>query len=534
MPKKTPRIDWKIDPLAVPDAKAIGLDQLITQLWMRIAYENKAVQRRKKSYTRVTELASKMEASDWAPAFVGFEPGQGVAEAWLRADLLRVLMKYKKQKNTDLFAVARPLHLQATRLRNAGLDGDSDGSAILFKWLEDFDPDVLAELREWIKPEPGDSTHLTLDLPSYALLRLSEDEDEELISSRPRPAPRPLCAWQGKVYVEDLRSLMAYRDHLPRAVIVDHLQRLSALHLGLYLLKVYRAVTDLSQSGSIKCSECLAGSPPGEGGCPYRLKVVADCGDDARSAAAQLAMETWLEEEGAISQYVRAHLTLRKLQEFAEYVGRKPLPVETLTDIASVRTRATRGAIEERATKLTREFLLDVRKADAVEAEYLEELKGQYEALNVPALDIYLALLFQGSERRRVAYLRDLLDSLFMKNESGGVLRQPLGGSKRTRRFALGPGMIETLALCAFMVDTDRGLETRSIRVDEFVDRLERRYGFLVARAPLRLRDDPDATRVMIENNRLFRRRLREAGLFVDLSDAFLAQTLKPRVEVRR
>jgi hypothetical protein len=529
---RSPRIDWKIDSLAVPDAKALGLDQLITQLWIRVAYDNKSVVRRKTSYSKVVELASKIEGSTWAPAFIGFEPGQGVAEAWLRADLLRV---FKRQP--DQFAVARPLHLPATRIRNVRRDGDSDGSAILYRWLLDLGPDVLEDLREWITPESAATGSTALDLPSYALLRLAEDEDDDVpIEARPRPAPRPICARQGMTYVDDMRRLMAYRGHLPRSVIVDHLQRLSALHLGLYLLKTFRAVIDLSQTGSMKCSACLSGSTTPPEDCPYNLELVADCGDDARSAPARLAMDTWIEEEAVIARFVRAHLTLRKLQEFAKYVGppNKPLPVDTLEDIAAVRTRARRGRIDERAGDLTQEYLDAVTEADKAEGAQLGELKGQYEALGLSPFEVYMALLFQGSERPRLNYLRYLLDSLFMKNEPGGMMRQPLGGRKRIRRFALSPGMVETLALVAFITETDRGPETRPMRVDQFVDHLHHRYGLLVARAPGNASNDPDATRAMIENNRMFRRRLREAGLFVDLSDAFVAQTLKPRLEVRR
>jgi hypothetical protein len=120
-----------------------------------------------------------------------------------------------------------------------------------------------------------------------------------------------------------------------------------------------------------------------------------------------------------------------------------------------------------------------------------------------------------------------------MKNQSDGALRQPFGG-RRVRRFVLTPGLLETLALVSIIEKTQRGYETRAIRVDQLVGRLDTRYGLLVARPPTAMKGDPLATRAMIDNRRLLIRRLRESGLFVDLSDAFLAQTLKPRVEVRR
>jgi hypothetical protein len=38
---------------------------------------------------------------------------------------------------------------------------------------------------------------------------------------------------------------------------------------------------------------------------------------------------------------------------------------------------------------------------------------------------------------------------------------------------------------------------------------------------------------IAADNANRFRRRLRETGLFVDLSDAFLAQTIRPRIHLR-
>jgi hypothetical protein len=80
---------------------------------------------------------------------------------------------------------------------------------------------------------------------------------------------------------------------------------------------------------------------------------------------------------------------------------------------------------------------------------------------------------------------------------------------------------------------TDRGFETRPIRVDQFLEWLERRYDFLIASPPPYASGDPAAVAVASDNADRFRRRLRETGLFVDLSDAFLAQTIRPRIHVR-
>jgi hypothetical protein len=94
-------------------------------------------------------------------------------------------------------------------------------------------------------------------------------------------------------------------------------------------------------------------------------------------------------------------------------------------------------------------------------------------------------------------------------------------------------GLLETLVLVAVVDQTDRGFETRPLRVDEFLDWLERRYDFLISTPPPERSNDPSAVAIASDNADRFRRRLRETGLYVDLSDAFLAQTIRPRIHLR-
>src|SRR3954453_11490704 len=101
MTLKSPHKDWKIDQLAVPDARAIGIEQLITQLWLRVAYDNRPTTTTRENYKKVAQLAQKIESPRRSPDFVGFDPTTGVAEAWLRADLLKVFKRDREQ-----FAVA--------------------------------------------------------------------------------------------------------------------------------------------------------------------------------------------------------------------------------------------------------------------------------------------------------------------------------------------------------------------------------------------------------------------------------------------
>lgn len=523
---KSPHKDWKIDLLGVPDARAFGVDELLTRLWMRIEYSNRPTVTRTVRYTRVEELAAEIQ-DPHNSAFIGFAPGTGIAESWLRADLLRVF-----KRNKDEFSVARPLHLPATRLRNARKGEDSAASAIVYQWLATHAPELIDQLLSWLAVDANDRKSHSMDLASYALVRLAENLEPD-VPKGVVPQRLETCEGQGKAYCEDLRALLSYRNLLPRTVLIGHIGRLTALHLGLGLLRLYQAVVDVEQTGERRCTGCSIGkAPDGQGEtshCPYKIEIIADCSDDRRSFTTALAESSWQEQEEALARYVRSHITLRKLQEAASEVGpRGPLPATTLEQIAAVESKSLKA-------KFIQHFEIRlgslIESADETDRDSLKALREQYETLGLSPFRTYVAILHYLSETRWFNYHRFVLDSCFLKNANDGAMRQPLGGRRR-RRIALSASLVETLTLVALIDPEDQC--TRPLRVDELTDRLADRYGLLVAQPPSHLIDDADATKAMIDNHHQFRRLLRETGLFVDLSDAFLAQAIRPRVEVRK
>lgn len=517
-----PHKDWRLDLISSMDVRAVGLDQLLTNLWLRVEHDNRPSRKRAATSQRVVDLAHEMERRG-SDTFQGFDDEPGVAEAWLRADLLRVF-----KRAPDEFSVARPLHSLAARVRNPRRDDDSNASSVVFGWLTHCGQPLLDELKRFIDATPELER---LDLAAFGLALLGEEQEADLPIDEPRRAPAPTCYGQAETYVEDLRRLLAYRTQIPRSVLVDHIARLTGLHLGLHYLRLFRIVVDVEQRGgdTRQCESCAVGRSPG-GKCPYRLELFADCGEDPRSGTARLAEDAWAVQEDYLGRYVRAHIALRKLFEVADRVGPRgrPLSTERLEDLAAVERSAKKDRLEE----VFGDRIEDLLRQAGDESGTVETLVEGYRQLGLSKFRTYVGVLVHLSERRWWNYHRQLLDYLFLKNTSHGFLRQPLGGRRR-RRAALTPGLLETLVLLAVVTETDRGYETRPIRVDQFLDWLEDRYDLLVASPPPHLRDDPAAVAVGTDNASRFRRRLRETGLFVDLSDAFLAQTIRPRIHLR-
>ncbi len=511
--------EWRLEQISVIDVRAVELEQLLTFLWLRVKHDNRPVVRLSGSQRiTVADLAAQMEGNE---LFRGFRDLPGASEAWLRADLV-----FTRKKDPDAFTVARPVHLDAARVRNPKENNDSFASRQVYSWIRHADAALLDELLAFIEP----STDETLDLPSLALRLLGEDQPADTPKS-PDPDVEPLCWRQAVMYAEDLRAVLAYRRVLPRASIVDHIRRITGLHLGLHFLRMFRIVVAIEGSGGEwRCSTCDARERAGR--CAQPVELVVDCGEDANSQIAQYAEAAWAREEEWIARYVRSHLALKKLDQFAHYEEKErnlSYPHTTLAEIAGLEKQA-------KASELERYFdiqLADLRNnlEDDTAKEAITELEHRHRRMGFNAFRTYHAVLCQYAERRWTSYNRWLLDSLLGKNASDGLLRQPLGGRRR-RRAVLSPSLLETLVLISAVRFEAGGVRTAPLRVDQLIDRFRDRYGFLIAHAPALDAEDPAAIRVLADNAQRFRARLRETGVFTDQSDAYLAQTVRPRVRL--
>lgn len=522
MTLKKPHNEWRLERINALDVKAVGLDQMLTQLWLRVLHGNKPITKMGGGFQAVVEVANEIER-DSNHRFKDFAKHPGLAEAWLRADLLKT---FKRDPNT--FSVARPLHSTAARLRNPKQDNDSYASLALYGWMKHFHPHLLERLRAFITVGADKEE---LDLASYALFLLAEElQEDQIRKQEPEQTFAPLCHAQPSALADDITRLLAYQGVMPRSALVDHLRRVMGLHLGLYLLRLFKIVAAVeTDSSEGYCSRCRNGTTPATM-CGINLDLIVDCGEDARSPVAKLAEASWRRVEDDLARYVRSHISLKKLDEFAEAAKRYsggPIPHETLMDLAAVEKHA-----DPQRFDAFFEQRIESMEADAGSDSRFAELKEEYFGLGLSAFRVYVSLIAQASEKRWINYHRFLLDSLLGKNTGEGVLRQPLGGRRR-RRFALTASMLETLTLIAVVSENDGVFYTTHVPLHELVDHIEARYGLLISKPPREASWDPSAAAAMAQNSDRFKARLRETGLFVDLSDAFLAQTVRPRHQLQ-
>jgi hypothetical protein len=130
-------------------------------------------------------------------------------------------------------------------------------------------------------------------------------------------------------------------------------------------------------------------------------------------------------------------------------------------------------------------------------------------------------------------YLVDLIDAVSMKNQDCGLMRQSKG-KNNPRRWQMGSRLLEMLVQIAVLEPVGGGavasFRSRPLLIDEFVRWLRNRYGIVLA---------PNWPGASIHDYQAFnanlghlKERLREIGFFTDLSDAYNAQTIRPRYTI--
>jgi hypothetical protein len=172
-----------------------------------------------------------------------------------------------------------------------------------------------------------------------------------------------------------------------------------------------------------------------------------------------------------------------------------------------------------------------------------QSLTAEEEAIlqaGLSPFDTFIEVITHVRQKHHLKYLTEMMDKLLQKNSDFGALIQ--GKSvNNLRRWHLGGRLLEVFVQLAVLRWEEAGSGKRfsmePILIEGFLRWLEARYGFVVGipslgdgRRPISL----DEHRAYRENLRALKDRLREIGFYDDLSDAYIAQTIRPRYRLDR
>jgi hypothetical protein len=168
-----------------------------------------------------------------------------------------------------------------------------------------------------------------------------------------------------------------------------------------------------------------------------------------------------------------------------------------------------------------------------------EELPAELQAIlaaPLPAFERFIEVVTHIRQKHHRTYLVEMLDKLFQKNGPYGVLVQGKSGAN-PRRWQLGGRHLEVLvqlAVLRWQVEGNKRLfYSQPVLVEDFLHWVEARYGFVLCAPELspesRQQVSVQDYRAYRDNVRALKDRLREIGFYDDLSDAYNAQTIRPR-----
>jgi hypothetical protein len=524
--------DFRHEGISYLDYKQVEMDRVLTGFLARLWWSGQSsVIFRDERNELTTELIVRMMA-DNPESCKDVDPA--VTYLWVETHLLDLV---SRGKLNQAVAGLRPLHGFTYRFRNARRSRAYNADEQLYEMLNHASEKgrlALSRLKDFFfsgvdarteAPRLGDD----IDVETQALISLSEIIKLE-ITDRPSHTARrsypPLYPEAADLLADDVLRLLFHRDLIPRTVLVEYLKILFAFHLALYHLKIMKLLPAMVREE--RPTRVSAGFFLDATGLPNS--------DPARLAERSVA--AWYDR---IPAFVGATFTVKKLNDVADNLARRNqrrnqlprsqgglLQVSALLSLLDTRYRKERQAYA--AARLS---AIDAARTVG---EDDDPVVTQLLQLGIDDFATYIEVIthYRVSFHRR--YLTDCLDSLLLKNRPGAMVAQPRLGQ---RRFTLDSRMLEVLLQLALLRGSDdkpMDLRTVPLRIDEFLEILRERYGLYIDQLPdgdgfgPAIVTDHSALR---ENRVAFIARLREIGFYSDLSDAYLAQTITPRYEIK-
>lgn len=462
--------------------------------------------------------------------FEGFQEHKDVVLSWFETHLVDIVNRGKK--NAAL-ASPRPLHGYVYRFRNAKYSKVYGIDRQLYELLSSAGREgqlALSSLRAFFFPEEdpmtGAATHQAslVDVETETLQYLKDQVKRDTATKDREMNFKPLCYVAPKLLAEDISRLLAYRNHVPRSVMVEYLVTLLGFHLGLYLLRMIHVVPRMVEARG-ELAPCSHGDR-----CHCHPSMLVDVAGLPKTSMARLAQRSMQNHIDQIPVFVRANFAARKLEDYAAQLRKtRGLALESLGDVLRLShdqfMQDREGYFQNRLGRL-----LDDQPEDDLPPEQHRLLQ-----LATTNMDKYLELIvFERSDYHR-KFVHQAIDSFFFKNSASALIAQP-SGIGAPRRFVLGGRILEVLLQIMLLKPGGQyGFHTAPLRFTELLDELRERYGIFIDRLPEELGDASVSDHAALRGNiDAMKVRLRELGFYRDLSDASATQFVTPRYTVAK
>ena len=446
--------------------KKLEIDREFTNLLTRLKYDGYPITTAKRKLITIDDLTDAVCHNDTLH-FEGFEDHRTIVYKWLESDFLSVV----NRGNTDKQQVAAPLpmHLNTYKLRNSRFNRDYGVADQIFSLLFHGAREVMKSLRDFLHQGADYFTDLydgkaDLDIETLLMMRILDQTERDYADQRKQPEiPVPLCLGQARILGDDIARLLAYQHDIPRLVLISYIKNVMALHIGIYVLRLFQIVPDFVKRGSFHpaCRDCPVQKNNEKmfDACFFPVQIIVDMGEDYHTHMAELARQQFDTHREQLNEYVRAHLVLKKLQEFAfdQIQRRRISSPQSLEQILALRNYHDQ-------LELKTFFEIRIRSLISVEGDEQDERLLAIRRLGLTELDTYVEMVYLLRQSFHQKYYGNSLIPLFQKNSEAGLLRQGYGRINK-RRYSLGSGLLETLVQIAVLDPTPSGsFRTHSMR----------------------------------------------------------------------
>jgi len=350
----------------------------------------------------------------------------------------------------------------------------------------------------------------------------------------------PACpALANELATDLLRFLFAYYRRMPTQAFTYHLLALINFELFNYTLKLVYAINALVQNPEVlplAMHDTLVASPP---------QLYLDFTNDAKSYSQEMAKACVRRDVEAYQQYLSSIVRLRLLDHYVEQLGRN---AQRRVSINAILAGATSGSSYLQgllllqfepalAIQIQAQAMMDetrIREANRLPREegQTEEDEEDFAWLGEIAdtaetdLERVVNLLVEGQKTNAIKSVISWYWGVGGLKKQHGVLRGT-PSSRHSWRYAPANDLLAVLVQVAAARLTPQGQDIQPLRLQEFLEFLETHYGILIDRPPDIFKGAEYAAAAR-DNLRAMLDRLRQMGIFSDLSDDFTVQRLHP------
>ncbi|MBF0233166.1 MAG: hypothetical protein HQK65_09030 [Desulfamplus sp.] len=371
--------------------------------------------------------------------------------------------------------------------------------------------------------------HTTLDTETLLSLFFMDSFEPIKISSKKKiSADPPICEGQAERLMKGfIKFITIFKKRMPSRELIYNLQTLLNFELFIYTLKLIYGTNQLiiTHELPLQFSTEMTKTAP---------LLYVDVGSDTKGFSREIACQCVSRDLQELSLY---HHSLIKLKILDTIVGEIPVLKKELNNIApqELLLKLIKLSDHSDIQAQGRIILSNIRNDNnfTEENSELKEYMNRLELLHPEDSIERLVTLLEEIQRNKMG--QNMIG--WFKNVSG--VNKPYGfiqGSLRHRytwAYSLSNDLLWTLVhLASIHPDKPTGnnpdWRPKRTRLVDFLNFLEERYGIVIHKVPKGM-GSIEANRAARENLAALQKRLRQMGLFENLSDDFEAQYITPQ-----